>query len=190
MMNQYGLVFCPKSVGFCPDNPELLVRQLQEDGLIGKNFQANQHEGYLIGQDFLKLITFLGCSPNIEVEPPEQLSDWGNFCHIDIQIFDEPQFFKGLNKPKCSCPHCRSRVTQALPDMTSWTPEAELLTCPKCGEQTLTEHLNWRNGAGFGRFFIVVNSVYPNEAVPTDKLMSILKSASNEIWNYFYFEKN
>ena len=61
-------------------------------------------------------------------------------------------------------------------------------TITYCQQSTLTENLNWRHGAGFGQFFIVVNSVYPNEAVPTDKLMEILKSASNETWDYFYFD--
>lgn len=189
MNSLYGLVFYPRALDYQTKDTEQLISRLQTDGFIGNFFESQGQTGYLIGEDFLKLVTFLGCAPHIEVTPPEHKKDWGNFCYIEIKLFQHPRYFKGLNKPKCSCPHCKSRIVQALPDMEQWTVGAQQLVCPKCQQSTLTEQLNWRHGAGFGQFFIVVNSVYPNEAVPTDKLMGLLKSANNETWDYFYFEQ-
>lgn len=189
MKSQYGLVFYPLRLDYQPKNTEPFISKLQAQGFLGESFQAHGHSGYLIGEDFLKLLTFLGCAPHIEIAPPEQLSNWVNFCYVEIRQFQQPHYFKGLNKPKCSCPHCRSRVVNALPDMSQWLPGTLTLTCPKCQQSVLAEALNWRHGAGFGQFFIMVNSVYPSEAVPTDKLMALLHTISNEHWDYFYFEQ-
>lgn len=189
------MVFYSKNLEYVPENVNALLTSLQMDGFIGEPFssvfkqQTETQSGYLIGREFLKLITFLGCSPHIAVTPPEQLTDWGNFCYIEIQHFQAPKYFKGLNQPKFSCPLCKSRVTGALPELQQWLPGSQAVICPKCQQTTLAENLNWRHGGGFGRFFIVVNSIYPNEAVPTDKLMSLLNSVSGEDWDYFYFEQ-
>lgn len=193
MKSNYGMVFYPENHKFVPENRDALLVSLQSEGFIGDFFLVNENQqdeqsGYLIGEEFLKLITFLGCSPQIQVTPPKTISEWGNFCYIEIQQFGKPRYFKGLNQPKCSCPQCKSRVTRALPSMAEWLPGIQQVICPKCGQVTLTENLNWRHGAGFGQLFIVVHSIYPNEAVPTDKLMRLLLSASNQTMNYFYFE--
>lgn len=185
---QYGMAFYPKSLNFKPKDSDEFVSKLQADGFIGVPFRSNQQQGFLIGDDFFKLITFLGCSPNIETTPPEQLSDWGNFCYIEIQTFTSPQYFKGLNLPKCSCPNCTSRVAKLLPELSQWCPESQSITCPKCQQNNLIENLNWRHGAGFGQFIIKVNSIFPNEAVPTDRLVHMLDSISDVHWDYFYFE--
>jgi hypothetical protein len=190
MMSQYGLVFCPKSLTFASEKGVELLSQLENAGFIGASFDVLKQQGYLIGDKFLKLITFLGCSPHIDISPPQNLSDWGNFCHIEINSTRNPQFFKGLKRPKCSCPHCKSRVNTMLAELEQWAPETQTLQCPKCQQTVLVEQLNWRHGGGFGQFFIVVNSIYPNEAIPTDKLMSLLSSASDEPWDYFYYERD
>ena len=193
MKNQYGMIFFSKNLNYQPDDISALIYGFQKEGFIGDSFvispQTEEPTGYLIGDEFLKLITFLGCSPHIEVTPPEQLTDWGNFCYIELQSFQEPRFYKGLNQLKCSCPSCKSRVTKNLPNLDQWAPESQQVICSKCQQTTLPEDLNWRHGAGFGQFFIRVNSIYPNEAVPTEKLMGLLKFITNENWDYFYFEQ-
>jgi hypothetical protein len=166
-----------------------LVTELSSAGFTGERFTAHGKEGYLIGDKFLQLITFLGCAPHIEISPPENPEQWHQFCHIEFQRHSSAHFFKGLNNPKCACPECKARVTALLPDMLDWQPGTKSLTCPKCQTSSLTEQLNWRHGGGFGQFFIVVHSVYPNEAVPTDQLMSLLKTSSGFAWDYFYFER-
>jgi len=201
--SQYDMIFYPQELDLSPaslkadEPPELdhLIRQLQTEGFIGNYFSTRYapHKetlsGYFIGDNFLKLITFLGCSPHIEVVIPEQIEQWRSFCYIEIQYQHSPVFFKGLNKPKCSCPVCRARITQALPDMQQWTPAASQVVCPKCQTTSWLEDLNWRHSAGFGQLFLIVHSVYPNEAVPTDKLMNLLDSEVFKNWEYFYSEE-
>ena len=189
-MTRYGLAFCPTLLTYSPPLEQEFIAELQKEGFIGETFNAHQQNGYLIGDHFLKLITFLGCSPHIEVSPPAQLSDWHKFCYVEIQSFDTPQYFKGVNTPKCSCPHCRARVSQVLSELESWAPGQQALVCPKCQENSPVENLNWRHGAGFGRFFLIVNSIYPNEAVPADRLMNLLADSTRQPWDYFYFERD
>jgi hypothetical protein len=77
-----------------------------------------------------------------------------------------------------------------LPEMQQWIPDSMHIVCPKCHQTSLVENLNWRHSAGFGTFFIIIHSIYPNEAVPTDQLLNIFKheSGSFEPWDYFYYE--
>ncbi len=199
MNSQYGMVFYPQNACFkkvSPEHRNQVLAGLSSEGFLGELFsiryegQKKAQTGYLIGDKFLKLITFLGCSPHIAVSPPENIADWGNFCHIEIQQHQNPIFFKGLNNSRSSCPQCKSRVAKMLPEMQQWIPDSMHIVCPKCHQTSLVEDLNWRHSAGFGTFFIIIHSIYPNEAVPTDQLLNIFKheSGSFEPWDYFYYE--
>ncbi|MCU7940706.1 MAG: hypothetical protein KZQ74_16885 [gamma proteobacterium symbiont of Bathyaustriella thionipta] len=79
--SQYDMVFYPKETDLShvllknnevPDFAKL-IRRLQSEGFIGESFSTrytDQKEilsGYFIGDNFFKFITFLGCSPHIEV---------------------------------------------------------------------------------------------------------------------------
>lgn len=200
MKSQYAMVLYPqdsliesffeKKSGI---NKEQLIEKLTNDGFLGDFFCVNydgqeEQTGYFIGDNFLKLITFLGCSPHLAVALPKEISDWNHFCHIELQQFQSPKFFKGLNRPKCSCSQCKSRLTLKLSDLDSWTPGSMKMTCSKCQYVERVEELNWRHSAGFGAFFIVVHSVYPSEAIPTEQLMMLLKQNSLNQWDYFYYE--
>jgi hypothetical protein len=47
--------------------------------------------------------------------------------------------------------------------------------------------MNWRQLAGFGRFFIEVWGIFPHEAVPTEKLLKQLASHTPGVsWSFFY----
>ncbi|WP_214660552.1 hypothetical protein [sulfur-oxidizing endosymbiont of Gigantopelta aegis] len=199
------MVFYPQPIGLnnlSQAAVEQILTALSDAGFLGDFFTkeyANEtnevQSGYLIGSDFLQLITFLGCAPHIEIVIPEEASAWKQFCHIEIQQYQQSIYYKGLNNPKCSCPHCTARVAKNLPDSfkhdSQWQANKLYIECPKCHEKSLVENLNWRHSGGFGAFFIVVNSIYPNEAVPTEKLLQILQQASKGVfasWDYFYSE--
>lgn len=197
MNSQYGMVFYLQNAGFQnigSENSNQVLAGLSNEGFLGEFFsiryegQKEAQTGYLIGDKFLKLITFLGCSPHLAVSPPEKIADWGNFCHIEIQQYQSPIFFKGLNNSRSSCPQCKSRVAKTLPEMQQWVPDSMHIVCPKCHQTSLAEDLNWRHSAGFGTFFIIIHSIYPNEAVPTEQLLSLFKLESSENWDYFYYE--
>ncbi len=184
---------CSREVS--PEDKKQIIAGLKEEGFLGEFFSVGydgqeEQTGYLIGDNFLKLITFLGCSLHLAVTIPENSSDWKHFCHIEIQQYPQPRFFKGLNIPKCSCPQCKSRIVKSLPEMDQWQPGSLQIVCPKCQQTSLVEELNWCHSAAFSSLIIIIHSVYPSEAIPTEKIMKILNATYlDEKWDYFYYEQ-
>ncbi|MCW8928980.1 MAG: zinc-ribbon domain-containing protein [Gammaproteobacteria bacterium] len=203
MKSHYAMILYPlkkSAQKFSAENEvikskESMIAQLTEEGFLGDYFsvilegQEEKQTGYLVGDNFLKLVTFLGCSPHLSLTLPEDNSDWHHFCHVEIQEHSSPVFMKGLNTLKCSCPQCKSRLSIPLSKMQQWTPDSMEILCPKCQHLSLVEDLKWRHSAGFGSFFIVIHSVYPSEAVPTEKLMNLLSLDYSMDWDYFYYEQ-
>ncbi len=196
MNSQYAMVLYPKQA-FLEKEPAVsqmqIVGKLSNVGFLGDFFcvdneSQEEQTGYFIGDHFLQLITFLGCSPHLAVTLPEQGSDWHHFCHIEIQEFSTAQFFKGLNRPKCSCSQCKSRLNLSLSELEQWVPGSMTVRCTKCQHSERPEELNWRHSAGFSSIFIIIHSVYPSEAVPTEQLMAVLNDDSAHQWDYFYYE--
>ncbi len=199
LSSRYGLIFHAENPLFTPVDRDRFIEQLQTAGFIGEFFQSAQHQGFLIGDEFLKLITFLGCSPKIALQPPQNRHDWINFCYIELKQLARPIFVSGLKRLKCCCCRCKSRIeplkfaseecaqTNSFTDQ--WSSGTQSIQCPECHHNALLEELNWKHSAGFGQFFIIIHSVYPHEAVPADKLLDLLQILTRQTWQYFYFEQ-
>ena len=67
-MNTSKLIFFPDSIDKTINN-QALLQILINSQFITENKQNNNQ--YLPGDNFLSLITFLGCSPNINLIPVE-----------------------------------------------------------------------------------------------------------------------
>lgn len=176
-----SLVFHPTDPTFKPAALAKLVSSLQQHGFIGERWQATSGERYLIGDKFLSLVTFMGCSPYIALEPPQHGED---FCHIEISaIYDQLQFILGSPHPVSRCPQCRHRQAdwQELPADLQYD-------CPKCGGQFSLTELDWQHNAGYGHCFVSVHGIYPQEAIPTTHLLSILEQAFGVPCSYFYIQ--
>ena len=197
-MNISKLIFSPKSTENTFDSKSLL-NTLVESQFVITEAQDTNH--YLPGERFLSLITFLGCSPNINLFPVAG----ENHCFIS---FMEPTEFPscvGYTKtanPKC--PNCTKRIADwKIPDwqLPRRTLPGEILpgeilpgeilpgklcTCDKCQVQTPYTELNWKHECGFARCGFVVNHIYPHEALPTDQLLDLLKQATGFEWDYSY----
>jgi len=207
-MNISKLIFFPKSTDNTFDSQSILNTLTKSQFIISEEHQPNH---YLPGERFLSLITFLGCSPNINLFPV----DGENHCFIS---FMEPTEFPscvGYTKtanPKC--PNCTKRIADwkisdwqlpggILPGENSpgkLLPEkllpgkllpgeilpGKLCTCDKCQVQTPYTELNWKHECGFARCGFVVNHIYPHEALPTDPLLDLLKQAAGFEWDYSY----
>mgnify|MGYP001820540692 FL=1 len=189
MSSRYGLIFHAENPLFAPLDAEKFTEHLRSAGFLGEYFESAHQSGFLIGDEFLKQILFLGCSPNIEIIPPEHTADLANFCYIELKQESRPVFIKGLQRLKCVCPACKTRINAVPLEPGTWHPGNHSLKCPKCRQNTLLEHLDWKQTAGFGKYFIVIHNVFPHEAVPTDKLLKILQLPGAQIWRYFYFEQ-
>ena len=89
-MSAYKLLLCPVDPD-CPSiDADILAGRLQEIGLAGDAVSLETGTCYRTGERFLQLVTFLGCSPAIELELPEDASARaiacaaGQVCHIRL----------------------------------------------------------------------------------------------------------
>jgi len=170
---------------FFPDNSEqtldnkLLLSTLTSLQFINSDALNINH--YLPGEKFLTQITFLGCSPNINLAPVK------NESHCFISILD------ATNKTRClghtntanpKCPNCKKRITNWKTD--NWKKADELCLCDKCQTSTPYAELNWKQECGFARCGFEIAHIYPHEAVPTEQLLKALEQSSGFKWGYCY----
>lgn len=181
-----SLVLHVRDPAYVPASVAAMERVLTQVGLIGQAWgDARQHR-YLIGERFLQLVTFLGCAPAIELEPPAN----GNaeFCYVGLSdIYASPRFFADSQDVLPRCPHCRKRFDDWQPAIQAWQADPNFqIRCPACQQSLSPLELDWRQSAGFGRMFISIFNIYPREAIPTEALLSALNKATNQHWDYFY----
>ncbi len=194
-MPAHKLLLYPASPGFGPVDPAALLDHLRDIGLVGGNFPVRGKIRYLAGEHFLQLITFLGCSPAIEFEPPadpdkrEAAAERGGFCHISLALSEtRPAFRAGGKIPPPRCPSCRKPVRGWQQALDAWcqTPAADEWRCEHCGHAGHIHNLDFRRHGGFARTFIEVWGIHPSEAVPVDALLASLAAFSHCGWNYMY----
>lgn len=165
--------------------PQALVNCLRKCQLISAPFEFEGHVHYLAGDKFIDHISFLGCSPFIQLEPPEL--EGSEFCHVTLQFNDDVKFLGGENVRAPSCPACKARDEQVL--QTTANNELSATTpwrCPQCGVEHLLHQLNWRQTAAFSRLSVEVWGVHEGEAVPNNGLMNALAAVTDGPWAYFY----
>ena len=161
-------------------DPDSLASTLHHLGLIGP-FRASEHVAeFQAGEQFLRLVMFLGCSPQVVLDT--EFAEQGQaVCHIRLLSYREVTLLTGKSMPAVRCAKCRAAV-----DLSSAGSFAARYRCQQCGNESRVSDLDWRQGAGFGRCFIEVDGIYPHEAVPSDKLLNALRAYSHCDWKYFY----
>ncbi len=177
-MNISKLIFFPAAINSTVSIKELLHSLIDSDFI---NSDTDKENHYLPGERFLNLITFLGCSPNINLCPTEGESH----CFISIIDTSEQATCVGYTdtvNPKC--PYCTKRIANWK--IANWQMPGEICTCDKCQQQTPYAELSWKHECGFARCGFTVNHIYPHEAVPTDQLLDLLKDSSGFEWDYCY----
>jgi len=184
-----------------PDCPAVrtdrLARELQAIGLIGPPRQLNHDSFYPTGAHFLQLITFLGCSPMIELEPPSDPvtlasdSASGKFCHVFLSSSETIRFRSDPRPPTPRCPACRAPLADWQSLLQAWQvhPGNSDWQCSHCGHRGDITALGFRKSAGFGRSFIEIRGIYPSEAVPGETLLNTLKSLTGGDWSTLYIKE-
>ncbi len=178
------LSLTPVGADLAPQRDAVLTC-LQDLELIADSFAADD-SSFLIGEGFLRHISFMGCSPHIELAPPE---DGSAFCHVRIEgPLAEPALRVGDNAQPPRCPSCRARLGDWREQVSAWQagPLLEQVECGKCGRRSRPVDLVWRHSAGSGRLFVHIEDVFPSEAVPVPGLLQGLQKASGTPWDYFY----
>ncbi|MGD2056070.1 MAG: hypothetical protein PVJ15_04615 [Gammaproteobacteria bacterium] len=175
-----------------------LVATLQSLGLAGAPFRLPRGIGYRAGERFLQLITFLGCSPAIELELPQDATEraraceTGRVCHLRLSQSHEGIRFRADDRiPAPRCPQCRQpeqrwRVLigywQSAREQTRWH-------CRECGYHGRLFDLNFRKGGGFGHTFIEIWGIHPAEAVPGEALLTALRQLGGCDWSTLYIRE-
>ena len=184
-----------------PDCPAVstgrLAMELQAIGLIGPPRQLHDISFYPTGEHFLQLITFLGCSPMIELEPPSDPvtlasdSASGKFCHVFLSSSQTMRFRSDPRTPAPRCPACRAPLADWQSRLQAWQtqPANSDWRCRQCGHRGDITTLNFRKTAGFGRSFVEIRGIYPSEAVPGEALLNTLKSITRGDWSTLYIKE-
>jgi len=164
----------------------IVIDALHKIGFIGERFEFKGTEHYKPGEEFLHLLTFLGCSPVVSLGEPGLTGD--EFCHIEFTpAAEKPLFIAGDNIKVPRCRHCNHRVDDWQQLIDAWKRRGmDEWQCPHCGNTTPLHRLKWKQCAGFGRQFIKVWGIFEGEAVPGEELMNSLRQRSNREWDYFY----
>lgn len=161
-----------------------LVQSLSALGFLGE--AMTEPDFYRPGEEFLYLLAFLGCSPVVSLGEPGATAD---FCRIAIPAASAvPQFVAGANVKPPRCPKCGHRFADWQERVAAWEASGESsCPCPACGRTHALPALGWRQSAGFGRSSVRVWGIFEGEAVPGEKLMDALETASGGPWMHFYY---
>jgi len=165
--------------------PELsqLLACVSGRGLTGERLDE---EGRILaaGPRFPELITFLGCSPYLRLDPDP--SGGEAFCHVGVRgPFERPRLIVGRNTRPPRCPGCHRQIVEWQAGLGD-----ETIHCHQCGGVFPLESIAWRRNGGFGRLFLELFNVFPGEAVPSEELLGALReiTPSRGEWGYFYLQ--
>jgi hypothetical protein len=85
-----------------PADPDSLAGALRHLGLIGPFSASEQVAEFQAGEQFLRLVMFLGCSPQVVLDP--ELAEQGQaVCHIRLLSYREINASCSLYRMPCSC---------------------------------------------------------------------------------------
>ncbi|MCU7852303.1 MAG: hypothetical protein KZQ80_08825 [Candidatus Thiodiazotropha sp. (ex Monitilora ramsayi)] len=180
------LVLTPKDPCFQPNDLAAIIEKLQSIGLINGNIPGEASR-YLLGDRFMQLVTFMGCSPSIQLEP-NGADD--AYCYLAIAgPYQSPHLLYGKNTTPPRCKSCRKRITDWRTVIKTWHDSMPnwLATCPHCGHRQNPISYDWRQSAGSGRLFLLIENIFPQEAIPAPALLNQLcKATGDQPWHYFY----
>jgi hypothetical protein len=160
-----------------------LERALRNIAFIDTALESDKGYRYQVGEQFLSLICFMGCSPNIEIEPQQNRP----FCYVEIaKDSDEPHFIVGSNVKKVNCPHCKKPLATLVDALLSEPSGLLQQHCTLCDSVIDPEKINWRKSAFIAKTWILLGNIYEAEAVPDEKLLATLQQVSGCQWQYAY----
>lgn len=163
-----------------------VVDVLRTAGFISDRFEFNGAVHYKPGEEFLHLLTFLGCSPVVALGEPGLTGD--EFCHIEFTpATAQSRFIAGDNIKVPRCRHCNHRINDWTHLIEEWKSKGiDDWHCPECRHTTPLHRLKWKQCAGFGRQFIKIWGIFEGEAVPGEELMNLLRGITGGDWDEFY----
>jgi len=182
------LILTPLDAGV-PINTGHLIQALRDTGFMAEPLAVpDGTQAWLIGDRFLQLLTFMGCSPHIEVSPPADGSF--DFCYVRLSgPHSNIQLRTARNTAPPRCPACRYRIADWKALLKVHPYPGNLYCCTQCETQSHWYDLDWRQSAGSGRLFLEVTQIFPSEVIPGDELLALLRSVTKIPWRYFYLQE-
>lgn len=174
-------------LNYFPDNLAAFVQACQGFLFIDNPADNLGEHYYHVGEQFLQMVTFMGCSPYIKVYPEDDNDK--NYCSVYIQ--DDSlgiRFINGCNNTGPRCTACKKLIQSDSGRWKKWQRGNEKyhMQCEHCGISTIIQQLNWKKNAGIVNFSLRISNIFPKEAIPTDQLLHKLKSITGVDWKYFY----
>ena len=181
-MSDHRLVLYPTDIEVAVDKDSLL-QVLHDTGLVGDDHDWQGEKHFLPGERFLEQVIFLGCSPYINLAPPQDDAQGSEYCHIGLPgNCDTAEFIGGDNVRTPRCPFCK----QPLENWRDGVASKDNFHCQQCGEKLSLAELNWRRSAAYARCSVHIWGVHDGEAVPSELLMTALSKLTGCKWAYFY----
>jgi len=187
------LILFPRAIGARASMSDLLSI-LEKAGLVGSKLASdignNNTDSFLVGKRFFEQVSFLGCSPSLQLEPPaaELKGADAEFCYVSVDCSDEVKFLGGNNARPPQCTQCKAADNDWRYKLPMWQKAPEVFTsqCANCGATKPLHMFNWRRTAGFAAMSIHIWGVHQSEAVPNEKLLKDLETLTRCPWEYFY----
>ena len=175
---EYSLLLHPIDAD-CSLAHQDLIQHLYNMELLG---QSRSETRFDVGERFLSYFCFMGCSPNIELEPQENDQP---YCYINIpQPSLQVQSIISKNVKLPRCPHCKVEQSQ-LAEQLAKHYQSEVI-CPECSHAFSANKVNWRKTAVFAKTWIEVGNIYEAEAIPDAQFLAQLEEATQIQWKYAY----
>lgn len=190
-MTENLLILAPSDLDAPLPEQAQLIEALTQFKFLGEAIDVNGETHYRPGEDYLRHVTYLGCSPVIAMGELGATGD--EFCHIEfIYSPDNAQFLSGDNMRPPRCPGCNYVIEEWPSLVEDWSSDKTNYQwrCPMCGREYQLQQLNWRQRAGLGHLMIKIYGVFESEAVPSDWLMAELNKLTQGKWDYFYIRNN
>jgi hypothetical protein len=179
------MILTPRDPLAAPEGAGELPALLSRLELIGSPLTGAPDPAYEAGERFLEWITFLGCSPMVELTGV--LAEGGDFCHVRLPpISAGPRFLAGSDVAEPICRHCKHRCGDWRRWVESWLKDPRPGACPGCGIPQHPHELHWRKRAVFARTVVEIWGIYPSEAVPAQGLMDALARTTGGPWRHTY----
>jgi hypothetical protein len=195
-MSTKQLILHPTNPKAVFDSLELLTGPLQAVGFLGESFNLFGEMGYHPGQNFFDFITFESSHNVVILESdgrnlkPSKVVDSRSICQIYVTEVDEIEdIIVSSITNLATCPNCQSEVEDWGEVVSEWYENREnaFWQCLGCQKKFRAYELNWHRTAGFARYSIKIEQIYPETAFPTSTLLNLLRDITGEEWTYMYY---
>ncbi len=184
----HKLILCPRDPTDIPCDTIAMVANLAAIGLIRGDMHITD-QSFEVGDNFPRLISFLGCFPVISSDASGNGQVTANLHRVSLStVSDRIGFIVSDKQQAPRCPSCRQAVTAWEEAIDRWwaDPAATDWTCSACEAQASLYILDWRQTAGFASVYLAIYPIHPAEAVPGERLLAELGKYTQSAWQYYY----